>query len=93
MAKTFRGEAVVHLPRTSNNAGHGMLRLACRVKLFQTFQPLLMLHILRWLRTRSFRYLIDIVLIKTLAEKISRNVRVKPHWLLVDIYTRTLGLY
>ena len=35
MAKALRGEAVVLLPRTSNNAGHGSLRLARRVKCFQ----------------------------------------------------------
>jgi len=28
MIKALRGEAVVHLPRTSNNAEHGRLRLA-----------------------------------------------------------------
>jgi len=35
MAKALRGEAVVRLPRISNNAGHGGLRLARRVKSFQ----------------------------------------------------------
>ncbi|CAB5097806.1 hypothetical protein D3OALGA1CA_1218, partial [Olavius algarvensis associated proteobacterium Delta 3] len=35
MAKALRGEAVVNLPRTSNNAGHESLRLARRVKSFQ----------------------------------------------------------
>jgi len=33
MAKALRGEAAVLLPRTSNNAGHGSLRLARRVKI------------------------------------------------------------
>ena len=41
MAKAFRGEAAVRLPRTSNNAGHGSLRLARRVKSFQCVYPLL----------------------------------------------------
>jgi len=35
MAKALRGDAVVQLPRASNNAGHGSLRLARRVKSFQ----------------------------------------------------------
>jgi len=39
MAKALRGEAVVHLPQTSNNAGHESLRLARRVKYFQTDGP------------------------------------------------------
>ena len=33
--EAFRGEAVVTLPRVSNNAGHGSLRLARMVKYFQ----------------------------------------------------------
>jgi len=32
---SLRGEAVVQLPRASNNADHGSLRLARRVKSFQ----------------------------------------------------------
>jgi len=35
MAKALRDEAVVLLPRASNNAGHGRLLLARRVKSFQ----------------------------------------------------------
>jgi len=34
MAKAFQGEAVLNIPRTLNNAGHGALRLARRVKSF-----------------------------------------------------------
>jgi len=41
MAKALRGEAVVHLPRTSNNAGHESLRLAQRVKSFQAVLQIL----------------------------------------------------
>jgi len=47
MAKAFRGEAVVHLPRASNNAGHGRLRLARRVKFFQFVRLILKLEIAR----------------------------------------------
>jgi len=36
MDKALRGDAVVHLPRASNNAGHESLRLARRVKSFQS---------------------------------------------------------
>ncbi|CAB5124935.1 hypothetical protein D3OALGB2SA_3221 [Olavius algarvensis associated proteobacterium Delta 3] len=35
MGKAFRGEAVVNLPRASNNADHGLLLLARRVNPFQ----------------------------------------------------------
>ena len=35
--EAFRGEAVVNLPRSSNNAGHESLRLAQRVHLFMSF--------------------------------------------------------
>ncbi|CAB5097437.1 Aldehyde dehydrogenase (EC, partial [Olavius algarvensis associated proteobacterium Delta 3] len=35
-AAYYEGEAVVNLPRTSNNAGHESLRLARRVKSFQS---------------------------------------------------------
>jgi len=35
MGKAFQGEAVVNLPRALNNAGHGRLLLARRVKSFQ----------------------------------------------------------
>jgi len=37
MAKAFRGDAVASLPRSSNNASHGSLRLTRRVKYFQFF--------------------------------------------------------
>jgi hypothetical protein len=37
MVKALRGEAVVLLPRISNNADHGCLRLALGVKTFQRF--------------------------------------------------------
>ncbi len=37
MAKALRGEAVVHLPRASNNTGHEGIRLARRVKWFHRF--------------------------------------------------------
>ncbi len=37
MAKALRGEAVVRLPRASNNMGHERLRLARRVKWFDLF--------------------------------------------------------
>ncbi|CAB5121010.1 hypothetical protein D3OALGB2SA_2985 [Olavius algarvensis associated proteobacterium Delta 3] len=36
MGKALRDEAVARLPRISNNAGHEGLRLARRVKSFQT---------------------------------------------------------
>ncbi|CAB5105897.1 hypothetical protein D3OALGA1CA_1725 [Olavius algarvensis associated proteobacterium Delta 3] len=39
MGKALRDEAVVRLPRISNNAGHGGLRLARRVKSFQAVHP------------------------------------------------------
>jgi len=39
MGKALRDEAVVRLPRISNNAGHGGLRLARRVKSFQAVRP------------------------------------------------------
>jgi len=45
MAKAFRGEAVVNLPQASNNAGHGSLRLAQRVKYLQVVHPLFALQI------------------------------------------------
>jgi len=35
MTKALQGGAVVHLPRTLNNTGHGSLRLARRVKFVQ----------------------------------------------------------
>jgi len=35
MAKALRGDAVVPLPRASNNDGHEDLRVAQRVKSFQ----------------------------------------------------------
>jgi len=35
MVKAFRGDAVVYLPRASNNADHESLRLTRRVKYFQ----------------------------------------------------------
>jgi len=35
MVKALQGEAVVRLPQALNNAGHGSLRLARRVKSFQ----------------------------------------------------------
>ncbi|CAB5089285.1 hypothetical protein D3OALGA1CA_790 [Olavius algarvensis associated proteobacterium Delta 3] len=35
MSKALRGDAVVQLPRASNNAGHGSFRLARRGKSFQ----------------------------------------------------------
>ena len=38
MGKALRDEAVVRLPRISNNTGHGGLRLARRVKSFQAVQ-------------------------------------------------------
>ncbi|CAB5114178.1 hypothetical protein D3OALGA1CA_2159 [Olavius algarvensis associated proteobacterium Delta 3] len=41
MAKALRGEAVVNLQRTSNNAGHKSLRLARRVKSFQSVLSIL----------------------------------------------------
>ncbi len=41
MAKALRGEAVVHLPRASNNTGHERLRLARRVKWFDLFSSCL----------------------------------------------------
>jgi len=44
MAKAFRDEAVVNLPRVSNNAGHGSLRLARRVKCFQVVDPFVALQ-------------------------------------------------
>ena len=37
MVKALRGEAVVLLPRVSNNTDHECLRLARRVKTFQLF--------------------------------------------------------
>jgi len=43
MSKALRGEAVVHLPRASNNAAHGHLRLARRVRFFQLIYPLRLL--------------------------------------------------
>ncbi|CAB5116810.1 hypothetical protein D3OALGA1CA_5169 [Olavius algarvensis associated proteobacterium Delta 3] len=39
MGKALRDEAVVRLPRISNNAGQGGLRLARRVKSFQAVRP------------------------------------------------------
>ena len=42
--KTLRGEAVVRVPRTSNNAGYGNLRLACKVKLFQLLTEKISCH-------------------------------------------------
>ena len=41
MAKALRGEAVVPLPRVSNNTGHGRLPLAWKVISFQTLDPVL----------------------------------------------------
>ena len=60
MGKAFRGEAVVNLPQASNNAGHGNLRLARRVKCFQVVHPLFALQIAHRvdysLFTRTRRY-------------------------------------
>jgi len=39
MGKALRDEAVVRLPRVSNNTAHGGLRLARRVKSFQVVDP------------------------------------------------------
>jgi len=39
MGKALRDEAVARLPRVSNNAVHGGLRLARRVKSFQAVHP------------------------------------------------------
>ena len=44
MSKAFRDEAVVNLPQVSNNAGHGSLRMARRVKSFQDLVPQLGLY-------------------------------------------------
>ena len=49
MTKAFRDETVVNLPRDSNNAGHGSLRLASRVKCFQVVDPFVALQIAYWL--------------------------------------------
>jgi hypothetical protein len=60
MVKAFRGEAVVNLPRASNNVGHGSLRLARRVEYFQVVYPLFALQIAHRvdnsLITRTRRY-------------------------------------
>jgi len=39
MRCSLQGEAVVNLPRALNNAGHGRLLLARRVKSFQAVHP------------------------------------------------------
>jgi hypothetical protein len=39
MGKAFRAEAVVDLPRVSNNEGQGSFRLAQGVKYFQVIDP------------------------------------------------------
>ena len=49
MAKAFRGEAVVHLPRASNKKGHASLRLAHRVEWFDLFSSGWAQPIVPWL--------------------------------------------
>ena len=44
MPKAFRDEAVVNLSQVSNNAGHGSLRMARRVKFIQDLVPQLGLY-------------------------------------------------
>ncbi|CAB5133835.1 hypothetical protein D3OALGA1CA_3498 [Olavius algarvensis associated proteobacterium Delta 3] len=41
MGKALRGEAVVYLPRASNNTDHGRLLLARRVNSFQSVSPII----------------------------------------------------
>jgi len=75
MGKTLRGEAVVHLPRVSNNADHGLLRLARRVKYFQTFLNLEDDKLYPCRKDSYLQYRADIASFQLNAEKISCNVR------------------
>ena len=88
MAKAFRGEAVGRLPRASNNAGHGSLLLARRVKLFQFFRPLWMLHIVRWHNAPDSQISEWYVSFILSSEKISWNVWAKnsgvAFWLVIN---------
>ena len=75
MGKAFRDEAVVDLPRVSNNVGHGSLRLAHRVKSFQKIDPLWVLHIANYKFNQNFQCYRKIVSFQPPAEKISRNIQ------------------
>ena len=52
MAKALRGEAVVLLPRASNNTGHESLRLARRVKWFNLLSSCWAQQLVPWLIKR-----------------------------------------
>ncbi len=52
MAKALRGEAVVNLPRASNNTGHESLRWARRVKWINLFSICWSPQLVTWLTER-----------------------------------------
>ncbi|CAB5141553.1 hypothetical protein D3OALGA1CA_4237 [Olavius algarvensis associated proteobacterium Delta 3] len=78
MTKALGGEAVVHLPRASNNAGHGSLRLAQRGKSFQVVISYRCYILRPGQKTRDSHERLSMVFFYPLAEKISCNIRAKP---------------
>ena len=74
MAKALRGEAVVHLPRASNNTGHERLCLARRVKWFHRFSSCWAQPRVPWL-TKPYPHLTMELSFWPIVENISCNVR------------------